>query len=65
MLLDTSGLLCYYHAGEPQHADAVMFFEAASLWLTHSCVLAKVRATLPRAEARPHPHTGVCGILVR
>jgi hypothetical protein len=31
MLLDTSGLLCAYHAGEIQHADAVTFFRAAPI----------------------------------
>jgi hypothetical protein len=51
-LLDTSGLLCSlrsptpsaygcYHAGEPQHADAVTFFNAATARLTHSYVLAE------------------------
>ena len=41
MLLDTSGLLCCYHAGEVQHADAVTFFNAAITRLTHSYVLAE------------------------
>ena len=41
MLLDTSGLLCYYHAGEPQHKDAVKFFDAAPTRLTHNYVLAE------------------------
>jgi predicted nucleic acid-binding protein len=41
ILLDTSGLLCCYHAGEPQHADAVTFFNAATARLTHSYVLAE------------------------
>ena len=27
MLLDTSGLLCFHHAAEPQHEEAVTFFE--------------------------------------
>lgn len=49
MLLDTSGPLCYYHAGEPQHAEAVMFFKAASLRLTHSYVLAEF---VPLCHAR-------------
>ena len=30
ILLDTSGLLCCYHAGERQHADAVTLFSAAT-----------------------------------
>jgi predicted nucleic acid-binding protein len=41
MLLDTSGLLCCYHAGETQHADALTFFNAATTRLTHSYVLAE------------------------
>jgi len=41
MLLDTSGLLCYYHAGERQHADAGTYFNAAPTRLTHSYVLAE------------------------
>ena len=41
MLLDTSGLLCCYHAGEPQHADSVTLFNAATARLTHSYVLAE------------------------
>lgn len=56
MLLDTSGLFCYHHRDEPQHADAVTFFDAAVSRLTHSYVLAEfvplchVRG-LNRAEA--------------
>src|SRR5688500_12046982 len=41
MLLDTSGLLCCHHAGEPQNAEAVQFFNAASVRITHSYVLAE------------------------
>jgi predicted nucleic acid-binding protein len=55
MLLDTSGLLCLLHAAEPQHADAVTFFGAAQVKLTHSYVLAEFIALahvrgLPRRE---------------
>ena len=39
MLLDTSGLLCVHHKDEPQHPDALTFFQAASIRLTHSYVL--------------------------
>jgi predicted nucleic acid-binding protein len=42
VLLDTSGLLCYYHRDEPQHVDAVTFFDAAAMKLTHSYVLAEL-----------------------
>lgn len=41
MLLDTSGLFCYHHRREAQHADAVTFFNAASARLTHNYVLAE------------------------
>jgi predicted nucleic acid-binding protein len=56
MLLDTSGLLCYHHSGEPQHSDAVTFFDATPAKLTHSYVLAEFVALahtrgLPRQAA--------------
>ncbi len=41
MLLDTSGLLCFHHRAEAQHAEAVQFFQAAPLRLTHNYVLAE------------------------
>jgi predicted nucleic acid-binding protein len=41
MLLDTSGLLCFHHAAEPQHEEAVTFFHAAPTRITHSYVLAE------------------------
>ena len=41
MLLDTSGLLCFHHAAEPQHEEAVTFFHAAPARITHSYVLAE------------------------
>jgi len=41
MLLDTSGLLCAYHAGEIQHADTVTFLRAAPTRFTHNLVLAE------------------------
>jgi len=41
MLLDTSGLLCLFHAAERQHEDAVTFFNAAPIKLTTSYVLAE------------------------
>ena len=56
MLLDTSGLLCFHHRAEPQHAEAVQFFQAAPLRLTHNYVLAEFVALslsrgLPRQAA--------------
>lgn len=56
MLLDTSGLLCFHHRGEPQHADAVAFLQTAIFRVTHSYVLAEFVALagarrLPRRQA--------------
>ena|SRR6266550_1351132 len=41
MLLDTSGILCYFDAAERHNAEAVRFFRAARSLLTHSYVLAE------------------------
>jgi predicted nucleic acid-binding protein len=54
MFLDTSGLLCFHHRAEPQHADAVQFFRSASRRLTHSYVLAEFVAL---AQARKLPRS--------
>src|SRR3954447_14393844 len=56
MLLDTSGLLCFHHAAEPQHAEAVRLFAAAPVRLTHNYILAEFIALaaarrLPRQAA--------------
>ncbi|HLW66462.1 MAG TPA: PIN domain-containing protein [Gemmataceae bacterium] len=56
MLLDTSGLLCFHHRAETQHAEAVQFFRSASLRLTHNYILAEFVALahargLPRQAA--------------
>ena len=56
MLLDTSGLLCFHHAAEPQHDAAVTFLQSAPLCITHSYVLAEFVALaaarrLPRQAA--------------
>jgi predicted nucleic acid-binding protein len=52
MFLDTSGLLCFHHRAEPQHAEAVRFFRSALLRLTHSYVVAEFVAL---AQARGLP----------
>ena len=49
MLLDTSGLFCYYHRDEPQHVDAVSLFHASPALLTHNYVLAEF---VPLCRAR-------------
>jgi uncharacterized protein len=41
MLLDTSGLLCYFDDGEVRHPDAVTFFHTAPSRFTHSYILAE------------------------
>ena len=56
MFLDTSGLLCFHHRAEPQHAVAVQFFKSASRRLTHSYVLAEFVAL---AHARKAPRAPV------
>jgi|SRR5213083_2755273 len=68
MLLDTSGLLSYFDASDPRHADAVRIFTAAPRRVTHSYVLAELVALcnargLPRvaslrfvADVMDNPH---------
>ncbi len=56
MFLDTSGLLCFHHRAEPQHAAAVPFFRSALRRLTHSYVLAEFIAL---AQARGLPRQPV------
>lgn len=41
MLLDTSGLLCYFDSAERHHPEAVRLFHSSSFLLTHSYVLAE------------------------
>lgn len=52
MLLDTSGLFCFYHRDEPQHSEAVRLFNAALIKVTHSYVLAEF---VPLCQARGVP----------
>lgn len=52
MLLDTSGLLCHFHADEPKHADARALFKTAGAKLTHSYVLSEF-VTLAYARRLP------------
>ena len=56
MLLDTSGLLCLFHAGELQYADAVTFFDAALFKLTTNYILAELIA-LAQVRRLPRPQT--------
>jgi len=41
MLIDTSGLLCYFDESDIRNLDAVEFFKAANVRLTHCYVLAE------------------------
>ncbi len=52
MLLDTSGLLCCLDVAEVRHHDAITFFEAEPLKLTHNYVLVEFVAL---AHARKYP----------
>lgn len=49
MLLDTSGLLCYFDVADLRNQDAVTLFQAADTLLTHSYVLAEF---VPLCHAR-------------
>jgi predicted nucleic acid-binding protein len=49
MLLDTSGLLCAHHVGEPAHSDARGLIVATPRLVIHNSVLAELVAL---AEAR-------------
>ena len=49
MLLDSSGLLCFFDDSDWRHAEAVTFFQSARLWLTHDYVLAEF---VPLCQAR-------------
>lgn len=39
MLLDTSGLLCLQYKHEPRHQQAVIAYQKATTWLTHSYII--------------------------
>jgi predicted nucleic acid-binding protein len=52
MLLDTSGLLCYFDADEARHQSAQTYFDAAIRRVTHSYILAEFVAL---AQARKFP----------
>lgn len=49
MLIDTSGLLCYYHLDEPRHAESVELFVDAKRRVTHDYILAEF---LPLCRSR-------------
>ena len=41
MLLDTSGLYCFFDDSDVRNTDAVVLFQAADVLLTHDYVLAE------------------------
>lgn len=41
MLLDTSGLLCFFDNSDVRHSDAVGFFQSSAVLVTHNYVLAE------------------------
>lgn len=49
MLLDTSGLLCFFDADEFRHQEAVSLFRSAEKLLTHNYVLAEF---IPLCQSR-------------
>lgn len=49
MLLDTSGLLCFFDADDFRHQDAVLLVESAEQLLTHNYVLAEF---IPLCQSR-------------
>jgi predicted nucleic acid-binding protein len=49
MLLDTSGLLCYFDVGDHRHQEAVVLFQSAENLLTHNYVLAEFIPYVNRA----------------
>ena len=56
MLIDTSGLMCLFDAGDYRHSSAVKYFDSTTTRVTHNYVLAEFvalaiarRAPLPAA----------------
>src|ERR1700730_2542301 len=49
MLLDTSGILCYFDVGERHNAEAIGLFRTSTSLVTHSYVLAEF---VPLCRAR-------------
>ncbi len=60
MLLDTSGLFCYFHQDESRHQSALTYFEAAGNKLTHSYVIAEFVAL---AHARKLSRSAALGFI--
>lgn len=52
MLIDTSGWLCMLHKDEPEHVEAVRFYNDALVRVTHNYILAEF---VPLAQVRKFP----------
>ncbi len=52
MFIDTSGWLCLYHKDEPEHGEAIEFYQNARVRLTTNYVLAEF---VPLAQTRGFP----------
>ncbi len=64
MLLDTSGLLCYFDVDDARRADAVALFQAAPMLLTYNYILAEfVPLCQTRGLNRVHVLAFVAGLL--
>jgi predicted nucleic acid-binding protein len=62
MLLDTSGLLCYFDNRDARHQEATAHFKSAYEFLIHSYVLAEF---VPLCRARGLNMTGALAFAVR
>ena len=62
MLLDTSGLLCYFDIGDARNREAAAHFKSAHEWITHSYVLAEF---VPLCRTRGLNITGALAFAVR
>ena len=60
MLVDTSGLLCYFDGSEERHQDAVTYFDASRDKVTHNYVLAEF---VPLCQSRGLPRAGALSFL--
>lgn len=52
MLIDTSGWLCLYHQDEPEHLEAIKFYQNTRVRLTTNYILAEF---VPLAHTRGFP----------
>lgn len=60
MFLDTSGLFCCHHTGDPLHGEAARLFRAVGRQLTHGYILAEL---ISLGLARGLPQTTTLGFV--